>query len=245
MLPELYHDLAQPGVKILGKVIGDALSLVVLPMTAMGTYASKVNMYLQHNLKKYAESLKKIPEEKVCAAHPQIAVPILQRLSYTTNEDIADLFVALLTKASNTDTQNMAHPGFESVISQLSQDEARIIKYLKGKENIEYCDLVGYNAKGDAYAPILRKMTMIPVEVKLDYPQQIHAYYDNLVRLGIMEDKIDMYLVDNGTYKKIQSTYMFKQMASQFSHAHSRIETKKSYYQITDFGKLFIKACTS
>ena len=34
---------------------------------------------------------------------------------------------------------NTAHPSFVAMIERLSPDEARIIKYLKGRNDIQYC----------------------------------------------------------------------------------------------------------
>ena len=75
--------------------------------------------------------------------NPQIGVPIIEKLGYITNDEIADLFTNLLTKASSVDTVNLAHPSFVQLIERLSVDEARIIKYLFNKEDIP-CILFSY-----------------------------------------------------------------------------------------------------
>lgn len=244
LLPNIYRDIAQPGLSVIGKAIGDAMKFCVLPFTAVGTVADGVNTNLQHRLSEYAKKLERIPEEKVVDVHPQIAVPVIQKLSYTTNQDIANLFTNLLATASNIETADKAHPGFENIISQLSPDEARIIQYLKAHEDIQYCEWKAFVAHGEGYNTLLNHSTLIPMRVKLDFPQNILAYYANLVRLGILVDMVNVYRVANAEYDKIKEAYNFDQYNNLVPHFFKRLEFNKSYYSVTDFGKLFIKACS-
>ena len=101
-------------------------------------------MNFTKRLNEYGEKLEQIPEDKQCEVHPQIGTPIVEKLSYTTNEEIADLFTTLLANASNIDMVNTAHPSFVNMIERMSSDEARLLKYLKGKDDIQYCSFKGH-----------------------------------------------------------------------------------------------------
>jgi len=72
----------------------------------------KFKLNFERNLDDYKKKLEAIPEEKICDVNPQIGTPIIEKLTYTTNEEIADLFTSFLTKASNTETVNQDHPSF-------------------------------------------------------------------------------------------------------------------------------------
>lgn len=113
-------------------------------------------------------------------------MPIIERLSYTTTDEIADLFTTLLSCASNKNKSNLAHPSFIGIIEHLSSDEARIIKYLKGKDFVEYCDIRGKSKDGNGFITLLPKQTLIPKDVFLEYPQNNQAYLSNLESLGII-----------------------------------------------------------
>ena len=139
---------------------------------------------------------------------------------------------------------NTAHPSFANMIERLSPDEARIIKYLKGKEDIQYCDFRGKVQNGVGFNTIMEHLTLIPQEVKLNFPNNINAYLANLVSMGILFDMDGTYRINQTTYNKIKEQYNFEQYKTQLvPKIFKDFVTNNSYYKITDFGKLFIKAC--
>ena len=139
---------------------------------------------------------------------------------------------------------NTAHPSFANMIERLSPDEARIIKYLKGKEDIQYCDFRGKALNGNGYNTIREHLTLVPQEVKLDFPDNTNAYLANLTSMGILFDMDGTYRIDQTIYNKIKEQYNFEQYKAQLvPNIFKDIVTNNSYYKITDLGKLFIKAC--
>lgn len=61
-------------------------------------------------MKRYQEKLEEIPDEKIVEIPSEIAVPILQRFQYVTNETLIKAFVSLLAAASSSDLTSTAHP---------------------------------------------------------------------------------------------------------------------------------------
>lgn len=245
LLPEIYGDALKPGMKAVGCAIGDALEMCLLPITALGYVPKLAKVCLDKHLKTFEEKLNKIPEDKKADIHPQISIPIIQRLLYTTNDTIAELFINLLTSSANIDMSSNAHPGFVEIISQLSPDEAKIIQYLKGKEDILYAEIKAYVKNGNGYSIKLPKSTLTPFHIALDFPNNIHAYYSNLIRLGILEDESGTYKIANKVYDEISDKYNFDDYKKLVPNYFKKIEIEKSYYEVTPFGKLFISACTS
>ena len=165
-------------------------------------------------------------------------------MSYTTNDEIADLFTTLLANASNIDMVNTAHPSFVTMIERLSPDEARIIKYLKGRNDIQYCDFRGYVKNGAGYHTLIEHATLIRQEVDLTFPQNINAYLANFVSLGVLFDMNGTYKIEQSIYDKIKEFYGFKQVEERLvPDLFKKIDINKSYYRVTDFGRLFIQAC--
>lgn len=244
ILGQIYEDLAQPSVRAVGSALGTVFefsSSILLPVKLLN---EKVKLNFAKNLNDYKKKLEEVPEEKRCEVHPQIGTPIVEKLTYTTNEEIADLFTTLLVNASNVDMVNTAHPSFVNMIERLSPDEARIIKYLAGKNDIQYCDFRGKAKVGSGFTTMGEHLTPIPFDVQLEFPKNVNAYLSNLVSMGILFDMDGQYIIDQTIYNKIKEQHKFEEYKSRWvPHVFKDFVTNNSYYKVTDFGKLFIRAC--
>ncbi|MCI5507812.1 MAG: DUF4393 domain-containing protein [Bacteroidales bacterium] len=244
ILGQIYEDLAQPSVKAVGQALGTVFEFSTSFLLPVKLLNEKIKMNFKKRITEYEKKLEEIPEEKRCEVHPQVGTPIIEKLSYTTNDEIADLFTTLLANASNIDMVNTAHPAFISIIERLSPDEARIIKYLKGKEDIQYCDFRGNVKNGNGYNTIIEHATLIPQEVHLAFPKNVNAYLANFVSLGILFDMVGTYRIDQTIYNKIKEFYGFEKLKTQLApNVFKEVVANNSYYKVTDFGKLFIQAC--
>ena len=244
ILGQIYEDLAQPSVKAVGQALGTVFEFSTSFLLPVKLLNEKFKMNFKKRITEYEKKLEEIPEEKRCEVHPQVGTPIIEKLSYTTNDEIADLFTTLLANASNIDMVNTAHPVFISIIERLSPDEARIIKYLKGKEDIQYCDFRGNVKNGNGYNTIIEHATLIPQEVHLAFPKNVNAYLANFVSLGILFDMVGTYRIDQTIYNKIKEFYGFEKLKTQLApNVFKEVVANNSYYKVTDFGKLFIQAC--
>ena len=244
ILGQIYTDLAQPSVKAVGQALGTVFEFSTSFLLPVKLLNEKFKMNFKKRITEYEKKLEEIPEDKRCEVHPQVGTPIIEKLSYTTNDEIADLFTTLLANASNIDMVNTAHPAFISIIERLSPDEARIIKYLKGKEDIQYCDFRGNVKNGNGYNTIIEHATLIPQEVHLAFPKNVNAYLANFVSLGILFDMVGTYRIDQTIYNKIKEFYGFEKLKTQLApNVFKEVVANNSYYKVTDFGKLFIQAC--
>lgn len=244
ILGQVYDDLAQPSVKAVGNALGTVFEFSTSFLLPVKLLNEKFKLNFTKRLNEYKEKLEQIPEEKQCEVHPQIGTPIIEKLSYTTNDEIADMFTTLLANASNVDMVNTAHPSFVNMIERMSPDEARLLNYLKGKDDIQYCVFKGNALDGNGFITLLDHVTMLDEEVTFSFPQNINAYLANFVSLGIIIDMNGQFRMDKTIYNKIREKYDLKQLEAQLvPNSFQSISVKESYYLITDFGKLFIKAC--
>ena len=244
ILGQVYGDLAQPSVKAVGNALGTVFEFSTSFLLPVKLLNEKFKLNFTKRLNEYKEKLEQIPEEKQCEVHPQIGTPIIEKLSYTTNEEIADLFTTLLANASNVDMVNTAHPSFVNMIERMSPDEARLLKYLKDKEDIQYCIFNGNALDGNGFLTLYDHITLIKYEVELIYPQNINAYLANFVSLGILNDMNGQFRIDKTVYNQIRDKYNLKELEKQVvPNTFKSISVKEGYYRVTDFGKLFIKAC--
>lgn len=244
LLALVYKDLLRPSVQVIGKSLKAVLEFVSTPFMALQLQNDKVKLNLEKRLDEYAQKLHSIPEEKRCEVHPQIGLPIIEKLTYTTCDEIADLFTSLLASASSIDTANTAHPAFISMIERMSPDEARILEYLKDKEDIQYCDINVYSNQNSGYNTLFEHVSMIEEDVALIYPENTNAYLANLVSLGILRDKKGTFRMDKTQYNRIKGKYQVEELTAKFvPERWKSIDVEESYYQVTPFGRLFIQAC--
>lgn len=242
VLGQIYSDLASPGVKAVGQALGTVLEFSTSFLLPVKLLNEKFRLNFKKRITEYEKKLEEIPEDKRCEVHPQIGTPIIERLSYTTNEEIADLFTTLLANASNIDMVNTAHPAFVAMIERLSPDEARIIKYLTKNNIIPYINF-GIIAEGK-HAIIETHLNLIHENVDLDFAQNVNAYLSNLVSLGIICDYPNSYQNNAAIYDEIINNLGLKEKAyHKFGYCSNELKFSKGLYEVTDFGKLFITAC--
>lgn len=245
ILLTIYGDLAQPSVKKVGialETVFEFSTSLLLPVKLLN---EKFKLNFEKRLNDYKEKIEQIPEEKICEVNPQIGTPLLEKLSYTTNDEIASLFTNLLAKASSTDTVNLAHPAFVQLIERLSVDEARIIKYLLDKDIIPCISFRAHMNENKGFTEILRNGTLLQFEIELLFPQNIKTYLDNLTSMGILDASHGLIKKDENLYNPIYEKYNYESVNESYlkTGVFNKITKEKSYYQITDFGKAFIIAC--
>jgi hypothetical protein len=86
-----------------------------------------------------SERLKDIPEEKIVAPTPRIAVPTLQALTYSLqDESIREMFANLLAADMNADTKERVHPAFVEMIREMTPGDARTLKVLSKQNQVEF-----------------------------------------------------------------------------------------------------------
>lgn len=244
VLESLYGDLAQPGVKAIGQALGTALEFCTSLLLPIKLLNEKFKLNFAKRLNEYKTKLEAIPEDKRCEVHPQIGLPIIEKLTYTTCDEIADLFTSLLASASSIDTANTAHPAFISMIERMSPDEARILEYLKDEEDIQYCDINAYIKDGSGFVCLYEHVTVLDLDVPLNYPQNTNAYLANFVSLGILRDKKGVFRTDKTQYNRISEKYKVEELTKEYVPTKfNSIDVDESYYQVTPFGRLFIQAC--
>ncbi len=246
VLTLIYSDLAQPGVKKVGTALETVLEFSTSFLLPVKLLNEKFKLNFEKRLDDYKEKLEDVPESDLCEVNPQIGTPIIDKLSYTTNDEIADLFTSLLTKASSIKTVNLAHPSFVQLIERLSVDEARIIKHLINKDIVPSVSFRAYLKNKKGFQEILKSATSLHIEVELFFPLNINTYLDNLVSMGILDNSHGMRKIDANIYEPLYKIHNYVQISESYtkSEKFSHIEKEDSYFQITDFGKTFIRACS-
>lgn len=248
ILGMIYQDVAQPSVKAVGDALGTVFEYSTSFLLPLKLRNEKVKLNFTKRLNEYKEKLEAIPEEKRCEVHPEIGTPIIEKLSYTTSDEIADLFTTLLADASNVDLSYIVHPAFITMIERISPDETKIIKYLDDKTDILFCRFNGIvkmeNTYGKGFITLEKCVTLLPYRIHFIYPQNVEVYLSNLVCLGILNERHGQYKDDEDSYNSIvQKSDYEKLVTENVPNEFLKIEIEKGFYEVTEFGRLFIKAC--
>lgn len=239
-----YDDALRPTLQSVGSTLGNIVDFLGIATIPLKYWSDKVRLNFAHRLEQYKTKLETVPEDKRCEVSPEIGIPALQALPYTTNDDVADLFTNLLTNASNIDMVQYAHPSFTEMIKRLSPDEARIVKYLKGKEYVCYSNIKGHSKNGKGFKTLFSHITLIADEVKLNYPSNENAYMSNLVSLGVLYDQDSLHKIDQSDYDRIKNKINLEVLQQQLVPGIFKSVTQDNhFYQVTEFGTLFINAC--
>lgn len=242
---EIMKQLALPAAAQFGQALGNVFGLIntiTLPVKFC-------NLYAQRNFARYCDNLNKIPSDKIREVEPEIAIPIIEKLSYTSNEELANAYANLLANASNKDKIDLIHPGFIEKLNNMAPDEARIIEYLRGVTDIHYILFRAQNSNNMSFRDLSCKLTRLGADLNL-VPKRASVHLENLVSLSVLQDNVGMWKIDDSEYEKLTSTYFIDKQRCE-SKVNSKellpldtLVIEKSFYSITNLGRTFIDACT-
>jgi hypothetical protein len=181
-LDKVYEDLFQPGLKKAGEALETVLEFgntVLLPLKLL---SGKSKLYLKDSLVRYEEKLKS-SKRTPTQVPPFVGIPVLEKLTYTTQKDLSEAFINLLTKASFEETIHLVHPSFISVLDNISSDEAKLLFQLKNEWSLPFLEVESYwnpkeklQGKAGYTKTHLTSLTGWEKMFNLEYPQNINLY---------------------------------------------------------------------
>lgn len=246
-----YNDLLSEPSKKAGNALGTIVNIGNTVLWPIKWVNERTRIYFENNLKKYEQKLESIPEEKVTEVPTEISMPILERFTYTSNEELSNAFVNLLTSASSIDTINTAHPGFIQLIDRLSPDEAILLKHFKSNPAIPVLTIKHYDnpEKSSEYLFVFKNKTGLEVRIQeIKFPENINIYINNLESLGLIKYSDYFYVELEKEYEIIEKQHkqLLENHFNKYSEEKDLKKAKKEskgMYELTDFGELFISAC--
>ncbi len=194
------------------------------------------------------EKLSNEPSVNIVPPTPRITVPLLQNASITEEKEIRELYANLLANSMKKVVKKGVHPSFVEIIKQLSPDEAKIIQYFFIHNEIPIITLRFTDSNGNGI-DIIKKFSNIGELVDCERPLEINKYFNNLVRLGLVEYSSPLsYLIDEKEYEQLEThPYIVQQSknARFYQKPYNTVDIVKGFITITDFGKDFCKVCTN
>ena len=245
---ELYKDALSPAVKPLGEVLGFLPRTLKLALKGWEKWLINGEESLRLTAAAIEEKVKKIPAEKLVEPESYIAIPAIQQISYCQNsEELRDMYANLLTSSMNVDKKWQVHPSFVDIIKQLNPDEAKYIKSLPAITMPVYPLIdVSFSArsvKGGSH-PIISNFTDAHIEV-LEFPKNICAYIDNLVRLNIIEIPSGQILTDVEAYKKLEKHPMIQNPVGWGEKVNITYYYTHKIFKLTNYGVNFLRVVSN
>lgn len=239
---EGYNDTLKPALNSIG-------SILALPFQAVDAALTKPKLWVaekQYNFERTREILvhkmKDVSEEKIVPPENYVAVPALQQISYCFDSDeLREMYANLLASSMNIDTKYSVHPSFVDIIKQLTPDEAKLLKKLSSQNSYPLIDVV-LRKKNGGYITLVHNFTDIAENV-CDCPSEIFSYLDNFERLKLITIPYGIYLNAEELYKELEEHVFVKKMLNKTVEEDEKIEIKKGKFELTAFGKNFIKVC--
>ena len=242
-----YTDAVQPVAQEVGKAlktVGGVINVALAPLAIMVYGYETIKNRLNDRLE---VRLSKVAPENIVSPDPQIVGPLLDKYKYVHDkEGLSDMFVNLLANAMDKDQVKKAHPSFVNVISELSPDEARLLKKIATSEVLPKLDVrVREKTPGNpGYQYVLTNFTDLGSIASLNYPDLASTYISNLERLNIVSCTIGDFqesYTNKEHYKPLQDSPIIRDLRESVKDKYD-VEIKEGIIKITEFGKLFLNA---
>lgn len=236
---EVYTDLAKPTISTIGQTLQGATRVALAPISAVIWGYDKIAAYLDVAIPEYFAK-RKISQEKIVSPDLSVAGPLIDAMRYTSHkEELREMFTNLLGAAMNSDS-NAEHPAFVEIIKQLSSDECRILKVLQNDPKLPIIRLRLKLESGKGEIDIAPYFSNICFKAGCQFPSKFPEYLNNLSRLGLVEVYQDRYLTNDIFYEELRSHVSFPKIVGT---EKEKIIEKKSYFELSEFGKKFCEVC--
>jgi Abortive infection alpha len=256
LIKEVYHDLAKPGVSQVGTAVGHLMGLGTTALWPIALLNGKADIALRDNLEKYRKKLESVPTGSIVAVPPETGVPILERMQYTSDPMLIELYLSVLVKAATKEHCSLAHPSFANTIANMSPDDARLFALIV-KENqciAATAQLITKQEKSNSFLPedfaapfreIQRGLLEQRITMQLAFPSNAPAYIGHLEGLGLVSLSEGTHLSDNDErYEALSESYRatYSSAVATIIRDNENLKFVRSMLSVTTFGRMFAHA---
>ena len=245
VLVEVYKDALSPAVKPIGEILSFLPRTVKVAFNGVEKWLINKEETLRLTAESVREKIKVIPEEKLVEPEPYVAIPAMQQLSYcVNNEELRELYANLLISSMNVDKKWQVHPAFVDIIKQLTPDEAKFIRNLQpfvSHYNALVDVRIEYDQNGSGRT-IISNFTNVGLD-KIDCPQNIGSYIDNLERLKLICIPPTMSLTNKDLYEPLKTHYLLTSSLPKQLGPNQKIGYDYKVFNLTNFGFDFVNIC--
>ena len=187
------------------------------------------------------KKLKNIAVSEIVEPERYIAVPALQAISYSMdNETLRNMYANLLANSMNVKVKDFVHPSFVDIIKQMSPSDAEIFNKICNSNIRPVIDLsISFKNKRGNY----NYLYSVPWLDSYDY-EVVLISISNLLRIGLIEINKGIEYTDDSNYDAVRknSVYVYYKKSNEIDNNVTVNETKQ-FIKITPLGNLFYDIC--
>jgi hypothetical protein len=158
---------------------------------------------------------------------------------HLTEAELRERGAELLRRSADVEYDLDAHPAYARILSELAPDEARILRLLAQEGPRPAVDVRTGGAVGRLKSDLVAfGLTMIGAEAGVRHSDKVHAYLDNLSRLGLIWFSREQ-LEDLRLYQVLEAQ---PEVAEAMEKA-GRGKTVRRSIELTTFGQDFCRCC--
>lgn len=207
-----------------------------------------------------SENINEIPEENIVNPRKSIVMNAMEGARNSLEEDsIREMYAKLIASACDSRKQSDLHPSYVEIVKQLSPNDAKLLEQLRVLDkspSVEY-----FTSTHDGGEIDLSSNFVLPFVQ--NYLQTVNGL-ENLIRLNLVTFAKGRHLVDSKVYTSFESPalklstvndagkFLLKIAVDQQKNINindstynpvNGIELRKSYVEITSYGKSFVRIC--
>jgi len=247
---DAYLDVAHPAADATGQILSlipRAINAALLPLHQ---WVLQKENNIAETKKLLEEKLKNVAPDKIVSPESYVAVPALQAIAYSMNNDeIRNMYANLLASSMIDKIKGDVHPAFVEIIKQISPDEARILRFVYQKNaSIPVISLFLKKENGKGKQCIIKFFNrihrMVP-DLEVRAHSKVSILIDNLVRLKLVEIHDGTYLVDDKLYEVLKNDPFITSHTNQNAAQNHKWDFEKTYMDLTFLGKSFCHVCVN
>ena len=246
VVPEVYKDIAKPAAQEVGNVAGRTAKALLAPLRGMLWGWEQIEKLIEEGVK---NRLDKIPENKRKSPEPEIAVPTIEALRYTAqNETLREMYLNLLGNSMDSRKENVVHPSFVELIKQMNSLDAKVFDKI--------------SEAGSNYQKILNPTIAVKGQGKYftnatpewyagwtieNYSEsEISASFIRLSKFGLIELMFDRTAGKEG-YDNIKNSQFLLSTLEKWKKIHPYLNLEiggtESVFYLNEYGRQFKEAC--
>ncbi len=247
LLPEVYNDLAKPSIQVTGETLQRTTKALLSPLRGLLWGWEKIEVWIYDTINHKFDN---IPEKNRKSPAPEIAVPLIEAMRYTANnETLREMYAKLLANSMDNRQDKNVHPSYVEIIKQMNSLDAILFKSLK--DSTGYIKAInphiggGDILKGKYYTDSLPDW-YIGVQIPEYDMFDISTGILRLGRLGLIDLMFDR-IAGGENYDELVKNKEIQERLSLYKRNMNdlSLEIKKtdSVINVNDFGKMFAKVC--
>ncbi len=236
--PEAYKDGFKPAVQETGKLLGRVPRAINSLFSPIDIWITKREYKVEEVKAILAKKLKDVSEDKLTTPEPYIAVPAIEAISYSMdNEQLKNMYANLLARAMLKSEQSKVHPSFVEIIKQLSPNDALLFKEIMERE-----------ASPIIHLSVVQDIGNNEYHYNLNWKDnynESNVSLSNLQRLGLIEiPNKKVYSLDD-VYNIVRESKGYKEVYRELKEKYPQndIHEDKSFVNTNALSRSFYEVC--